>query len=342
MAAFHICETKSISGIAHYARDFHELVLGPLGYVLMSPNDATIEWIDQQAPDTSWHLQLGGRQFEERKTLARLCKAGARKIDVTLHDPPFLTFPFFPFSSPLLMQLSRGFDWYLGTFGLQHQALRRLRNVFVLTEKGKAVTEKHFGRDVCRIPHIVHPASIWPSPRAEGHDIIYLGFIGPAKGLDYALILHQRILDSMPQVKMHVIGKTSGASEQAFLESLKQRYKRQVTYHGYVPEEKLDELFGCVRHVFLPFRPYKYLHPASGNVINGLKRGRVVWSTAVNSVPELIQHGENGLLLTGELEADAKLFIDLTNDPRELDRIGLSALATARNMSSYPYAKHFL
>jgi len=342
MRAFHICETNSNSGIARYARDFHELVLGPLGYELISPSKVQAKWIAQQPADTRWHLQLGAMQFEERKALTRLHKAGERLVDATLHDPPFLTFPYFSFSSPLLMKLSRGFDWYLRSFGLQKRALRRLNKVFVLTEKGRIATEQMRANDVFQIPHIVCPTSIWQAETAASHDIVYFGFIGPAKGLDYALMLHERILQLMPEVKMHVVGKATGPSEQAFLQSLKQRFHRQVTYHGFVAEDVLDELFSRARHVFLPFQPYKYFYPASGSVINGLKRGRIVWSTPVNSVTELISHGENGFLLTGDLEVDVDMFLRLSKDPLKLEKIAYAALATARSMSTYPYAQHFL
>jgi hypothetical protein len=60
-------------------------------------------------------------------------------------------------------------------------------------------------------------------------------------------MLHERILQMMPEVKMHVVGKATGASQNAFLQSLKQRFHRQVTYHGYVAEDDLDELFARSR-----------------------------------------------------------------------------------------------
>ena len=315
-------------------------MLGPLGYELVSPRKVVPDWIALQPADARWHVQLGAMQFEERKALGRLYRAG-RQVEATLHDPPFLTFPYLPFSSPLLMKLSRGVDWYLGSFGLQQRALRRLHKVFVLTERGREATEKMRGSPVCRIPHVVNPASIWRSAAAPNHDIAYFGFIGPAKGLDYALMLHERILRSMPEVRMHVVGKAASDSQHVSLQSLKRRFQRQVTYHGYVAEERLDDLFAQVRHVFLPYQAYRYIHPVSGSIINALKRGRVVWSTPVNAVAELIRHRENGLLLTSELEADVEMFLGLSKDSVALDRIGSAALDTARRMSNYPYAQHF-
>ena len=165
-------------------------------------------------------------QFDERKALTRLYKADVKQVDATLHDPPFLTFPYFPSSSPLLTKLSRGVDWYLGSFGFQQRALRRLNKVFVLTEKGRIAAERMRGNDVCQIPHIVRPDSIWQTATSSSNDIVYFGFIGQAKGIDYALMLHERILRLMPEVNMHVVGKTTSKTQHAFLLSLKKRFHR--------------------------------------------------------------------------------------------------------------------
>lgn len=341
MKAFHICCTASPSGIARYAIDFHRLVLGPLGYELISPGIVTPEWAAGVGLDTVFHVQLGVLQFDERGAMSRLLRAGHAFVDATLHDPPFLTFPYFPFKSATLTRLSRGFDWYLGSLGVQQRALRRLRKTYVLSERGEESIRRAGGRSVERIPHVVAPDAVWRSAATNARDILYFGFIGPAKGLEYALQLHERILQSRPEVRIHVVGSAIGASDKAFLEGLKARYVRQVVYHGYVDESRLDELFAEVRHVFLPFEPYPYFNPASGSVINALKRGRVVWSTPVNSVPELIQHGVNGLYLAKDLRRDAALFVQLCDDTGTLDRIADAALGTARAMSVYPYERHF-
>lgn len=341
MKAFHVCRTESSSGISRYAADFHRQVLGPLGYQLMSPTAITPVWIESQPADVTFHVQLGVLQFEERQALSRLLHAGRMALDATLHDPPFLTFPYFPFRSSLMMRLSRGFDWYLGSLGLQNRLLRRLRTVYVLSDRGRSALLSKGAKRVERIPHIVAPESIWPEPVANSSDILYFGFVGPAKGIEYALQLHQRIVKYRPNVRLHIVGDATGNSEKEFLTALKARYTQQVTFHGYVDESKLDSIFVQARHVFLPFEAYRYFIPASGSVINALKRGRVVWSTSVNSVPELIQHRVNGMLLSRNLDEDCRLFLEVSEDTPELDRLARAAIDTAREMSTYPYERHF-
>lgn len=338
---YYVCNTARKSGIAQYAVDFHTIVLGSLGYDLVAPKSITKEFLTRCSPASIFHVELGGTQFEERDALLRILGAGHRNVDATLHDPPFLTFPFFSFRSPLLNRLSRGVDWYLGSFGIQRRYLRKLRRAFVLSERGAASLRQSGANHIERIPHIVDAATIWESAAATSHDILYFGFIGPNKGIEYALRLHSEILSAHPTVRLHVIGEASGSSAKTFLEGLRARYQHNVVYHGYVNDNQLNALFAGVRHVFLPFEEYRYIHPVSGSLINSIKRGRVVWATPVNAVPEVLIHGQNGLLLSKNIEIDTALFSELAANDAKLDLIGENALATARAFAAYPYHKHF-
>lgn len=339
--AFHVCRTDSRSGVARYAADFHEHVLAPLGYELVDPGFVERARLASLPRDTVFHVQLGAMQFAERRAAATLVAAGFRRVDATLHDPPFLSFPYFAFDSELLTRLSRGFDWYLGSFGLQARLLRRLRRAYVLTEGGRRLLVARGAADVRRIPHVVRPSAVWGSAATTSRDILYFGFVGPAKGLEYALRLHERILERMPAVRLHVAGDAIGARDRAFLDRLAARFARNVEFHGYVEEDRLDALFALARHVFLPFEPHPYVHAASGSLVNALRRGRVVWTTDANAVAETVEHGRNGLLLTRDLGADAAAFLALAGDDGALDAIGEAALATARAMAGYPYAADF-
>lgn len=344
--AFHVCRTDSRSGVARYALDFHEHVLEPLGYELVAPRDVTPAWLAGLSGGgrdrAVFHVQLGAMQFDERRALSALWRAGFAKVDATLHDPPFLTFPYFAFGSELATRLSRGFDWYLGSLGIQARALRRLRRVYVLTEKGRRVLVARGAADVRRIPHVVRPAAIHDAAATTTQDALYFGFIGPAKGLDYALRLHERILDAMPSVRLHVVGEAVGARERAYLDACRARYRRNVVFHGYVEEERLDGLFAAVRHVFLPFEPHPHVHAASGSLVNALRRGRVVWTTGANAVAEIVEHGRNGLMLARDVDADAAAFVRLAASPAALDAIAGGAIETARAMAAYPYAGRFV
>jgi glycosyltransferase involved in cell wall biosynthesis len=339
--AIHVCRTSGRSGIADYARDFHRLVLEPLGYVLADPEDV-LRQIDSIGRGVRFHIQLGVFQYPERLLMTELMRRGYPDIDATVHDPPFVTFPFRQFESRLLMRLSRGVDWYLGSFGAQRRALERLARVFVLSEAGRtALLKLAPNARVTAIPHLVRPDRIWPENAPLGDALLYFGFIGPSKGLDYALELHRALLRLRPGTHLHIVGQAGGAAAERYLGRLKDAYREETTFHGYVPDEALDDLLAKAAHVVLPYRPNKYIVPASGSALQAIRRGRVLWSTDVNAISELVRDGENGFLLSLDVATDAARIAALLDDPVRTRAISDAARGTALAIAAYPFYKHF-
>lgn len=339
-SAIHICTTRSKSGITAYAHDFHRLVLQPEGYVLVDPEDAVLR--GPLSPSTSFHVQLGVFQHRERLAMSRLTRRGFTAIDATIHDPPFATFPYFQFGSSTMTRFSRGLDWYLGSLGFQRRALERLRRVFVLSEHGRDALLRLAPRaNAVVIPHIADPHHIWPSGTPLEPGLVYFGFIGPNKGLEYALELHRALRGIRPGAHLHVVGQASGEAGQRYLGQLKDEYRDGVTFHGYVPDGQLDELFAHAAHVILPYLPYKYIMPASGSVLHALRRARIVWTTDVNAMSEIIQDGRNGFMLSMDLQRDVDRLVSVIDDPTLSRRISEGARQSALAMANYPYRAHF-
>jgi len=337
----HICTTQSRSGITDYARIFHNMVLGPEGYVLADPADV-LQNITLFSKDTQFHVQLGIFQRSERIAITRLLKAGYSNIEATIHDPPFVTFPYFQFKSSLFMRLSRGVDWYFFAFGLQRRLIERLRRVFVLSEGGRHRVLKLAPRaNVTTIPHIVDPKRIWPASTDLTPAMIYFGFIGPNKGVDYVLALHEAVRMIRPGTQLHVVGQASGAVGERYLAGLQAQYQDDVTFHGYVADADLDALFGRAAHVVLPYSAYKHIMPASGSVIHALRRARIVWTTDVNVMAELIQDGENGFMLSMDIKNDARRMAAVMDSPLQQQAISARAREATLAMANYPYRQHF-
>lgn len=340
VSAVHICTTQSNSGITAYARDFHRLVLEPEGYMLVDPEEAVLR--GPMARSTSFHVQLGVFQHRERLAMSRLMRDGFTEIDATIHDPPFLTFPYFQFRSSTMMRLSRGLDWYLKSLGLQRRALERLRRVFVLSEHGRDALLRLAPRaNAVVIPHIADLRDIWPSDAPLKPGLVYFGFIGPNKGLEYALELHRALRGIRPGTHLHVVGQASGEAGQRYLGQLKEKYRDGVTFHGYVPDAQLDELFAHAAHVILPYLPYKYIMPASGSVLHALRRARIVWTTNVNAMSEIIQDDKNGFMLSMDLQRDVDRLLSVIEDSILSRRISEGARQSALVMANYPYRAHF-
>jgi len=343
MAKYYVCDTGTNSGIARYSERFFKMGLEPEGYVHLHPDEVTDAFLGAQSGNSIWHVELGALQHRERIAFTKLIHAGFQNIDVTLHDPPFLTFPWYHFNNLFIDRLSRGVDWYLGTFGLQTKYLKRVRRVFVLSEKGATeIRKRHAISNVQTIPLCIDPASVWSRPLGcSERDIIFFGFIGPSKGLDWALDLHCAIRAKVPDVTMHVIGQAAGPRGTKFLDGLKQRYQDGVLYHGYLQEGELDNVFKKSAHVFLPFKPYPYYCPTSASVLDSLRRGRIVWTTDVNSVGETISPNVNGMFFSGDTQRDLDKFLSLQMDSKARRAISEAALETASGIALHDYRQYF-
>lgn len=332
MAKFHICNTGSNSGIAGYAADFFRLVLLEKGFCQVAPENVTNAWLASLPKDTFFHVELGSSEFSCRNALILLIDGGFNRVDVTVHDAPWVSFPFYRSRFAQLNQFLKAYDWYCNTAGATGRLLKRCRRVYVLSRQGKKLLEqRHKLANVHYMPHVIDPDKVWIEPVAvECRDMLFFGFIGAIKGLDYALALHAEIRRHSPAIRMYVIGEAFNDTAQGELDDLMIRYSEGVTYLGFVPEAELDGYFSRVSHVFLPFTPYKYWCPCSGSILNAMRRGRIVWTNPVNAIPEIIRDGENGRFFSGDIGRDAEEFLTMTGQPEELVRVSRAAIEFCR------------
>lgn len=336
---YYVCNTASRSGIARYAEDFFKCVLEEKGYTPISPAALTAIFLSQCDSEARFFFELGAGQYAEKKALLLTLQKGF-KASITLHDPPFVNFPYLQVKGRMLNKLSRGIDWYFNTFGLTRAVLKKCETIYVLSRRGEKLLHDRFGAlNTKYIPHVISSKKVSKKPlTGDEKNIMFFGFIGRGKGLDYALQIHSLIVRDYPEVEMHVVGEAANQSAKAYLECLKKRYKDNVHYHGYVPEERLDALFASVAHVFLPFYEYKYVCPTSGSVISALRRGKIVWTNPVNSVPELIEDGRNGVFFRNDPARDVGVFKGFIENPHlaaEISRRALMSVRGACDSNSY-------
>ncbi|WP_145995336.1 glycosyltransferase [Macromonas bipunctata] len=312
---YYICNTQSKSGIARYAENIHRYILKDYGYKLIDPSCVT-ELSYEHLLNGVFMFELGSNQFSESAALNYVLKCGGRNISVTLHDPPFITFPYFHFKNKYVNKISKAFDYYLNTFGIQSRILRLCSSVYVLSHKGATeLIRRHNLNNVKVIPHLVVDVLESVEIKSLNNNIIYFGFIGPGKGIEYALQLHEEITKTIPSSVIYVVGEPINNDGKAYLSYLKRKYINNVQYLGYVNEEQLHEVFGCATHVFLPFKNYKYILPFSGSLLYGMKKGKLLWTTKVNCVDEIIENDVNGQYLSGNIIEDAEKFYNLSRNP---------------------------
>ena len=309
------------SGVSAYARNFYEHVLKPDGFE--SQHFASLaefeEWQRGRGRDQRFHLEIAVGTHSERSILWALLDRGAT-VDVTLHDPPFIAFPYYRSSNRWLNQASKLAQISLPQrhFGLTK--VRRIRRVFALSHAGCARTLAVYPGAVVRPLPFICVRRPLPVP-CEAQGLVYTGFIGKKKGLEYALQVHQALLAEFPDLVFKVVGEPVDQITGAYFKGLQQRYRQQVEYLGYVDDETFTRLLGAGHVVMLPTRDYGTICPVSANILNALTLGSLVVSTAANANAEFIEDGVNGRILRNVLTEDTAMIAALLRDPAMRSRM---------------------
>lgn len=324
------------SGIASYAKEFHSSVLQPRGFEHRSFASPTAfnSFVERLKNLPEFHVEVGVGTHTEQAILWRLLAMGAT-VDVTLHDPPYVAFPHYRFDSRPLNQLSKAAQFALPQRLFGRRLVERARRIYVLSARGGEMIRRAYpGTHVRHIPHVavVPPAS----PMIDRPSMVYTGFIGPKKGLDYALALHADLRASRPDLEMLVTGAAIDASTTAYLAGLQQRYRDGVRYTGYLAPQRLSALLSAGHVVILPTHNYRTICPVSGNVVKALAGGSVVVTTNANANAELVEPGVNGDFLSFDATRDARRLSALIDDGDQR----MAMIAAARSRMAEQHSSH--
>jgi glycosyltransferase involved in cell wall biosynthesis len=307
MKRFYISSHHGPSGISKYAKDFYNLVLKDMGYVHIDSSAHYSEIFSAVSSRDHVHIEIGIFQKKEIEILMRMIKAKYKHIAVTLHDAPLIKYPFHDFKLPLLNKASRFYDLHWDNFSSLIPYVSKIQRIYVLSRKGvSAVRSKYHTGNVFYLPHIVNLDEI-VKPEVINKHFIFFGFIGPNKGIEYSLQLHEALLNSGEKDVQFYVAGTALGSQRKYYEALKEKYVQNVHYLGYVDEDVLTEVFNKCSFALLPFKEYGFFHPFSGSILHSIKKGKLVFTNKVNAVPELIKDGETGFYLSGQLNRDVAL-----------------------------------
>ena len=236
------------------------------------------QWQRGRGRDQRFHIEIALGTHAERSILWASLERGAT-VDITLHDPPFIAYPYYRSGSRWVNQALKLAQLRLPQkfFGLTKA--RRIRRIFVLSHAGCARTLAAYpGVTVRHLPHICVRQPL--AGAQELQCLVYTGFIGKKKGLDYALQIHRALLTEFPGLVFKVVGEPVDSITRAYFETLQQRYRDNVEYLGYVDDEVFARLLSAGHVVMLPTRDYGTICPVSGNILKALTLGSLVISTA--------------------------------------------------------------
>lgn len=320
MKKYYICRDFSDScGISKYGFAFYNSILSEKNYHVLHLNLVNVEKLlaEISNDDIVW-FEIGLASTQELNFFKKLVKKGNKNLIVTIHDAPFLEYPIikskYYFINIFLKLLQIIF--LRKPFDFLYNYLNYTKYIFTLNPKGKILLEKRFGlKNVFSIKHVLIDIGSPEKKIYKQPQILYFGFIGKNKGLEYALELHKQInLKNSGVFLMKVIGKGVDEKSIDYLNDLKNKYVDHVSYLGYVDDATLDNLMHEDNVVFLPTKNYKFICPTSGSVLNSMKNLNIVFTNNVNSNECIINDHQNGFFLTGNIVQDVSMVERVLND----------------------------
>ncbi|PWT93406.1 MAG: hypothetical protein C5B56_00770 [Proteobacteria bacterium] len=195
-----------------------------------------------------------------------------------------------------------------------------------------ARTERLFGRRRRSADVLFNPVEPAPEPQRprSGHRVVFAGTLTAKKGVVPLIQAWPAVLRMRPEAELHLFGKDAGAPDgrpmRDVLESILPRdVVESVRFYGHVDRDRVQSEFQtCALAVFPSFSEAFSMVPLEAM----MQKCPVVYSSR-SSGPELIDHGQNGLLVDpGNPEAIAEAIVSLLSDNALRDRLAAEGRRT--------------
>ena len=185
-------------------------------------------------------------------------------------------------------------EYYEKNTSFVHKNLLKCDTIIALTEYWKDFFEGLGFDNVVIVPNIVDSPVVQEKKYNDGKvHILYLGLIAQAKGIyDLLDVLCEHKVEFEDKVILHI----GGNGETATLQNLIEEYKLSqiVKFEGWVSGDKKVELLNNADVFILP----SYTEGLPISILEAMSYGLPVISTPVGGIPEVIEDGENGFLIT--------------------------------------------
>jgi glycosyltransferase involved in cell wall biosynthesis len=223
---------------------------------------------------------------------------------------------------------------YKNFFSYERSTLRKATSI-VSVSKYTAERTKHIFQLRSSIKVIYNSVEIKPQDTMSEHlrdpyHVVYTGSLLRKKGVFALFEAWPEVLKVFPQAKLHLFGKDTldehGSSIQSALQQdLSSSHRESVTFHGHVDRNRiLKELKIAAVAVFPSFSEAFALAP-----LEAMTQGCPIIFTKRASGPELINDGENGMLIDPSRPHEiSQAIINVLSDPRFAAKIGAQGKKT--------------
>lgn len=218
----------------------------------------------------------------------------------------------------------RGSDVYLPDLFTKTTSKIILKNadaVLALTNGMKEIMNEICPRDIVVLPNgIIIPNQSCkeftpPRDTGAGKKILFVGRLHPVKGLSYLIHAMSKINRIAPDAKLIIVGD---GKERKALENLSEQLKNHdvIEFMGKVPHDSVSQYLHSSDIFVLP----SLSEGLSNVILEAMACGLPIVATQVGGTPDIIEHGENGLLIdamSDEQLADAVISLLKNSSLRE-------------------------
>jgi glycosyltransferase involved in cell wall biosynthesis len=200
-----------------------------------------------------------------------------------------------------------------------------LRHIITLSKRtAQKLKDYGLNRDVTPIPSGVDVNLFRPLRHtAEDFTILYFGPLSIFRGIDVLLSAFKIVRKTFPETHLVLLARESKRKNYWFKKAEKLTNVDIVA--GILDQKELVTQLGHASVVALPFKFWPQVE-CPLTILEAMAMEKPVITTSIGAIPEIINNGENGILITpGNSKVLAKATIELLRDKDLSARIGKNA-----------------
>ena len=186
------------------------------------------------------------------------------------------------------------------------------------------------------IPSYVPPARLLAMPIDTATNVVsYFGRLETRKGVADLAAAIPMVLAGFPDAKFRFVGRITQSPDcrrdyKAYIQDIAGRWRDKVEFTGFLPVEKMHDLYGMTDICVFPSRWENYPNVC----LEAMAAGRGVVASSAGGMAEMLDGGRVGLLIKPESPQEiAAAVLKLLKNPSERMRLGM--LARERILSDY-------